>query len=35
MKPVLKTQKLVLPQVQRYLQGAKRSHPTLIFGENK
>ncbi|MEY3256957.1 MAG: hypothetical protein RLZZ29_2092, partial [Cyanobacteriota bacterium] len=31
MKPVLKTQKLVLPQVQRYLQGAKRSLFILGF----
>ena len=31
MKPVLKTQKLVLPQVQRYLSGAKRSLFILGF----
>ena len=31
MKPVLKTQKLALPQVQRYLQGAKRSLFILGF----
>ena len=31
MKPVLKTQKLALPQVQQYLQGAKRSLFILGF----
>jgi hypothetical protein len=31
MKPVLKTQKLVLPQVQRYLPWAKRSLFILGF----